>query len=186
MSLRTTKLWVGDYSKCRLTVITKSTCSTMFFIFFCLHVDQNILTKRDAVDAFLKQFSSVFNVVNLVENPSAKSGTQLFKRFQTAWKGLNPNKRKTMLAFHGTPEANIQSICTNGFDPSRRKGQACGPGEYFAKTPTTSLGYCGRGKKMLLCELLLGDVNTHHTIHGDIVVMKDPAHDLPRFVVEFS
>ena len=154
--------------------------------FLCLHVDQNILTKRDAVDAFLKQFSGVLRVVNLVENPSAKPGGQLFERFQTAWKGLNPGQRKTMLAFHGTPEANIQSICINGFDPSRRRGQAYGPGEYFVKTPSVPMGYCQGGKKMLLCELLLGQVNIHHTTHGDIVVMKDPAHNLPRFVIEFA
>ena len=154
--------------------------------FLCLHVDQNILTKRDAVDAFLKQFSGVLRVVNLVENQSAKPGGQLFKRFQTAWRGLNPSQRKTILAFHGTPEANIQSICTNGFDASKRSAQKYGPGEYFATTPGTPMSYCQGGKKMLLCELLLGDVNTHHTIHGDYVVMKDPAHDLPRFVVEFS
>ena len=155
-------------------------------IFLCLYVDQNILTKRDAVDAFLKQFSGVLRVVNLVENPSAKPGGQLFERFQTAWRGLNPGQRKSILAFHGTPEANIQSICTNGFDPSKRKGQGYGPGEYFAKTPGTPVKRCRGGKKMLLCELLLGDVNTHHTIHKDVVVMKDPAHDLPRYVVEFS
>ena len=149
-------------------------------------VDHNILTKRDAVDRFLKQFSSTLTVVNLIENQSAKSGGRLFQRFQSAWRGLSSNYRQTILAFHGTPEANIQSICSNGFDPSKRSGQAYGPGEYFAKTPGVPMGYCQGGKKMLLCELLLGQVNVHHTIHGDYVVMKNPAHDLPRFIVEFS
>ena len=144
-----------------------------------------MLKSKTEVDAFLKQFP-VLKVVRLEENQSAKCGGQLFQRFQSVWRGLNPNQRKTILAFHGTPEKNIQSICTNGFDPSRRSKQQHGPGEYFATTPGVPVKYCQGGKKMLLCELLLGDVNTHHTIHGDIVVMKDPAHDLPRFVVEFS
>ena len=155
-------------------------------MFLCPCVDQNILTKRDGVDRFLNQFSGTLRVVNLVENQSAKSGGNLFRRFQSAWRRLGTDQRQTILAFHGTPEANIQSICTNGFDPTRRSGQAYGPGEYFARTPGTPMGYCQGGKKMLLCELLLGQANVHHTLHGDYVVMKDPAHELPRFIVEFS
>ena len=155
-------------------------------IISCPCVDQNILTKRDAVDRFLKQFSSTLRVVNLIENQSAKPGGRLFQRFQSAWRNLSANQRQTILAFHGTPEQNIQSICNNGFDPTKRSGQACGPGEYFAKTPGVPMGYCRGGKKMLLCELLLGQANVHHTIHGDYVVMKNPDHDLPRFIVEFS
>ena len=155
-------------------------------MFLCPCVDQNILTKRDGVDRFLKQFSATLRVVNLVENQSAKSGGNLFRRFQSAWRRLGTDQRQTILAFHGTPEANIQSICTNGFDPTRRSGQAYGPGEYFARTPGTPISYCQGGKKMLLCELLLGQANVHHTLHGDYVVMKDPAHELPRFIVEFS
>lgn len=155
-------------------------------LFLCPCADQSILKKSNEVDAFLKQFP-ILKVVRLVENQSAKSGGRLFQRFQSAWRGLNPSYRKTILAFHGTPRENIQSICDNGFDSSRRSGQQYGKGEYFATTPGVPMDYCGGGKKMLLCELLLGQVNTHHTTpHGDYVVMKDPAHDLPRFVVEFS
>ena len=39
---------------------------------------------------------------------------------------------------------------------------------------------------MLLTELLLGQQGTHHTRDGDIIVMKDPAHDLPRFIITFQ
>ena len=99
---------------------------------------------------------------------------------------LQVKLRNTILAFHGTAEGNIQSICNNGYDPSRRKGQALGPGEYFAVSPGTPLGYCSGGKKILLNELLLGKHGTHHTRQGDIVVMKNPAHDLPRFIIEFQ
>ena len=152
----------------------------------CPSVEQNILTKRDAVDSFLQQFSETLKEVNLIENQSAKPGGTLFRRFQSARRRLGTNQRQTILAFHGTPEANIQSICTNGFDPTKRSGQAHGPGEYFAKTPDTPMQYCQGGKKMLLCELLLGQENYHHTMHGDYVVMKNPDHDLPRFIVEFK
>lgn len=39
---------------------------------------------------------------------------------------------------------------------------------------------------MLVNELLLGTPNQHHTQSGNIIVMKDPAHDLPRFVITFQ
>ena len=120
------------------------------------------------------------------ENDHAKPGGQLFKTFRDKMMSLPKDQRKTCLAFHGTPSNNITSICTNGYDSSRRCGQACGPGEYFATTPDISLGYCRGGKKMLLNELLLGKTGTHHTKHGNIIVMKDPVHDLPRFVITFK
>lgn len=134
---------------------------------------------------FLGQFSNL-QVVSLDENVHAKQGGQLFNRFKNAFDSLPRHQQKTILAFHGTAETNIQSICSRGYDPSLRRGQAYGPGEYFATKPDTPLSYCSGGKKMLLNELLLGQAGTHHTQHGDIVVMKNPDHDLPRYVITFK
>ena len=135
---------------------------------------------------FLKKFSNL-TVVSLDENPHAKPGGQLFNRFKNAYDKLPKNQRNTCLAFHGTSVNNIQSICSNGYDPKLRgrNGQAYGAGEYFATSPNTSMGYCSGGQ-MLLNELLLGQSGTHHTRTGDIVVMKDPDHDLPRYVITFK
>ena len=137
------------------------------------------------VKKFLEQFSNL-TVVKIDENDHAKSGGKLYKKFIAARNNLPQADRKTQLAFHGTAEANIPSIFTNGYDPSRRKGQAYGPGEYFATSPVTPLGYCKGGKKLLLNELLLGQVGVHHTQHGDVIVMKNPEHDLPRFSITFQ
>lgn len=125
-------------------------------------------------------------MVSLAENDHAKPGGQLFKRFKSAYDSLPKHHQKTCLAFHGTAEGNIQSICSNGYDPKRRSGQAYGTGEYFAVKPDIPLGYCKGGKKMLLNELLLGQAGVHHTQHGDIVVMKNPDHDLPRYIITFK
>ena len=144
-----------------------------------------MLKSRSEVDNYLKQFSNL-TVTKVEENSHAKPGGALFNKFKNKYLSLPKHQRKTQLAFHGTPEANIQSICTNGFDPSKRSGQAYGPGEYFAVSPGIPMGYCGGSKKLLLNELLLGQQGTHHTRHGDIIVMKDPAHDLPRFVITFQ
>jgi len=136
------------------------------------------------VQKFLKTFSNL-QVVKLDENDNAKPGGTLFNKFKKAMMSLPSNQRNTCLAFHGTAENNIQSICSTGYDPKRRSGQAMGPGEYFATSPSTPMSYCRGGKKMLLNELLLGQSGTHHTKHGDVVVMTNPEHDLPRFIVTF-
>ena len=137
-----------------------------------------------AVKKFLDGFPNPkLKGYTITENPQAKSGGALFKKFKQKWDSLPKGQRVTQLAFHGTAEKNISSICQNGYDPKLRSGQAYGAGEYFATTPDIPLGYCKGGKKMLLNELLLGQPNVHHTKHGNIIVMKDPAHDLPRFVV---
>merc|ERR1719230_2088863 len=61
--------------------------------------------------------------------------------------------------FHGTHPDNVLSICQTGFDRSKRGsavGQVFGAGEYFAKCPDVSVGYCKGGRYMLVCSLVLG------------------------------
>jgi len=144
-----------------------------------------ILKPRSEVDKYLQQFSNL-KVVKIEENAHAKPGGSLYNKFKDKYWKLSKHQQTTQLAFHGTAEANIQSICANGFDPSRRRGQAYGPGEYFAITPDIPMRYCGGGKKLLLNELLLGQQGKHHTRYYEIVVMKDPAHELPRFIITFQ
>jgi hypothetical protein len=143
-----------------------------------------ILTDVASVKKFLDGFSKLKGYT-ITENQHAKSGGVLFNHFKQKWNSLPKTQRTTCLAFHGTAEKNISNICQNGYDPKLRSGQAHGTGEYFATTPDIPLGYCKGGKKMLLNELLLGQQGTHHTKHNTIIVMKDSAHDLPRFVVTF-
>jgi len=56
-----------------------------------------------------------------------------------------PDMARGFFAFHGTPPAGIKPICSDGFDPKRRAGQACGPGEYFGVSSAVSHGYSCRG-----------------------------------------
>lgn len=144
-----------------------------------------ILTSDSEVQNFLKKFPNL-KVVSLKENVHSKPGGVLFNKFKKAMMSLPQSQRQTCLAFHGTSGSNIDSILTNGYDPKKRSGQAYGSGEYFAVTPNIPLGYCKGGKKMLLNELLLGQQGTHHTKHGDIIVMKNPPHDLPRYTITFQ
>ena len=142
------------------------------------------MTDIAEVKKFLNQFPKLKGYT-IVENQHAKSGGTLFKCFKQKWDSLPKNQRVTCLGFHGTADKNISNICQNGYDKKLRSGQAYGAGEYFATTPDIPMNYCRGGKRMLLNELLLGQSGTHHTKHNAIIVMKDPAHDLPRFIVTF-
>mmetsp|Transcript_8736 Transcript_8736/g.24094 ORF Transcript_8736/g.24094 Transcript_8736/m.24094 type:complete len:454 (-) Transcript_8736:200-1561(-) len=51
------------------------------------------------------------------------------------------------LVWHGTLEANIDSICASGLDERKRgseNGQAHGKGEYYARNPSTAVDYAQR------------------------------------------
>ena len=144
------------------------------------------LTSISDVEKFLGDLSN-FEVVEMIENEHAKPGGVLYKKFMAARERLPSKHRATCLAFHGTPAANIPKICKEGFDPKRRNKQMYGEGEYFAVTPDIPLKYCGGGKKMLLNELLLGEEEfDHKRTENGIIVMKNPDHDLPRFVITFK
>ena len=93
--------------------------------------------------------------------------------------------------FHGTAEANVLSIALHGFDPFRRSGQAFGSGEYFAKNPNISRGYCRGGAYMFLCGLILGTADVDHTWVKDMgyYVIKQSGGNiqcLPRYLIRFA
>jgi len=97
--------------------------------------------------------------------------------------------------FHGTHPDAVVPICSDGFDKSRRSGQVYGAGEYFAKNPTVSIGYCKGGEYMLVCRLTLGvESSTPQNQDGDHIweqgmgyyVIKEPEQVLPTYIIRFS
>lgn len=93
--------------------------------------------------------------------------------------------------FHGSMQHNFLSIMTNGFDSSRRCGQAYGAGEYFAKNPEVSRAYCRGGDYMLVCRLLLGTAGASEGDHIWVpsmcyYVISEPSQVLPLFLVRFA
>jgi hypothetical protein len=106
--------------------------------------------------------------------------------------GREPSKLE---GYHGTMPENIVSICTTGFDAGRRAGQVYGAGEYFAKNPHVSVGYCRGGEYMLVCGLTLGHASsTPSNLDGDHIwvaqngyyVIKQPNQVLIQFIVKFK
>eukprot|EP01064_Diplonema_japonicum_P035589 TRINITY_DN776_c3_g1_i1.p1 TRINITY_DN776_c3_g1~~TRINITY_DN776_c3_g1_i1.p1 ORF type:complete len:753 (+),score=127.18 TRINITY_DN776_c3_g1_i1:1274-3532(+) len=93
--------------------------------------------------------------------------------------------------FHGTAEQNIQSIATDGFDTSKRRGQAYGPGEYFALNSSTSVGYTKGGSYMFYCKLLIGkpEVHSRYVNHSRFHVVNTQSGTvmaLPMYLIRFE
>jgi len=90
--------------------------------------------------------------------------------------------------FHGTAEANIDSIVTKGFDAAKfgsAVGQVYGRGAYFAADPKVSVGYCASGKKMILCNLVMSDKVIFVAQHNYYVI-EDVEAILPCFIITWK
>jgi hypothetical protein len=93
------------------------------------------------------------------------------------------------LVFHGTATHNIPTILQNGLDAAKRKGQAYGPGEYFAKNPTTSISYCRGGLQMIVFVVVLPaqpKAGSFSVQPADYVVVENNAHHLAIGTLQFT
>jgi len=137
---------------------------------------------RVSAKEFAKKWIGTANLVSVEANPHARVGTPLYNIFAERWQRVD--EKKIVLAFHGTKECNIDSICKYGFNPELRRGQTHGTGEYFGKTFETSRYYCAGGNKMIIVALL-ADKSGVTTESSDIIVVHETLHQLPLFVVTF-
>ncbi|KAL9188919.1 hypothetical protein ACHAXT_011409 [Thalassiosira profunda] len=87
------------------------------------------------------------------------------------------------IVFHGTSEANVESILCNGLDPSLRKGQAHGQGEYFANRPELPISYCRGGKAMVVFAVI---TTSSELRVRDIVVVTECNRQLPIATLSFD
>jgi hypothetical protein len=94
------------------------------------------------------------------------------------------------IGFHGTKAVNIDAIAAAGLDPSLRKGQVHGAGEYFGETINLSLPYMQGASRLLVFLLLVPRAGTtgHGLVyrgHGTIVI-DDARMQLPIATVEVT
>jgi len=127
-----------------------------------------------------------------VENPRR---AWAYRRRRAQLEGELGRSPAELRGFHGSAPCNILSIAEGGFDAGRRSGQAYGAGEYFAKNPNVSVGYCRGGSYMLVCQLCLGrESSTQENEDGDHIwaaacgyyVISDPDQVLPLYIVRFE
>eukprot|EP01065_Artemidia_motanka_P002309 TRINITY_DN11092_c0_g1_i1.p1 TRINITY_DN11092_c0_g1~~TRINITY_DN11092_c0_g1_i1.p1 ORF type:complete len:1213 (+),score=315.82 TRINITY_DN11092_c0_g1_i1:56-3694(+) len=132
------------------------------------------------------------NVVRVWEVRNQRSA-EMFRLTEHSLAKLNGRPSVQIEAFHGTRPENVVSIAQHGFDPARRAGQLYGAGEYFAKDPTVSVGYCGGGRFMFLCRLHLGEEGQErdhvwvNSCKYYVVKQRDcMVQALPMYVLEFE
>lgn len=129
-----------------------------------------------------------------VDNPIR---TDRFVKRREELRRLLGREADSLEGFHGTHPDNVMSICQNGFDRGKRGsavGQVFGSGEYFAKNPNVSIGYCRGGQYMLVCRLSLGKQSFDESnSDGDHIwvpdmsyyVISSPDQILPQFIVKY-
>lgn len=131
-----------------------------------------------------------------VDNPLL---TYNFKVRREQLKKILGREADQLEGFHGTASPNVLSIIDTGFDKGKRSGQVFGSGEYFAKNPSVSVGYCRGGAFMLVCRLTLGVQSTEcgsgqAQVDGDhcwvpsngYYVISEPDQILPQYIIKFG
>lgn len=106
-------------------------------------------------------------------------------KFAKAWPHLS-SYSSLAIVFHGTAAKNIGGIIVNGLNPDLRRGQAYGPGEYFATEPGHSVSYCKGGLEMLVFMVVVPSDRFDRHCPKDIVVVEKSAHQLPIGIVSFG
>ncbi|CAM4919152.1 unnamed protein product [Rotaria socialis] len=139
-------------------------------------------------------------IVRFDKNPYLLGkGCESFSRFYKGVEliGSRPplDLGRGFFAFHGTSIDAIESICKAGFDPSRRRGQAYGIGEYFGVTAAISHGYSQKSEpsvsnlRMIIAFILQTD--RVHMRPGFCYVVNNPidwsaAFNLPVAVLTYG
>ena len=109
--------------------------------------------QRRDIKSFLRRAAAQLSVEEIEAAPAGQPAASQYAEFRTAWE--RAQDKRIRMVFHGTPAHNAHSIAQHGLDPSRRRGQAMGPGEYFGTDAGTSLEYCRGGNTMLVFAVLM-------------------------------
>jgi Poly(ADP-ribose) polymerase catalytic domain len=168
------------------------------------------LPAKGSIDAIVSYFNSEckspefcvlwenagFKDPSFHHNPHLRAGNPGRDKFASALPNLE-HSACLGIAFHGTVTTNIASILVAGLDPSRRRGQAYGAGEYFSKDPAVSIGYCKSGLEMLVFVVVLPSTLTprnsspasvsqsEKSVPHEFLVIDNNSHQLPIGTMKF-
>jgi len=109
--------------------------------------------------------------------PAALPASATFQRFLASWQ--QAEDKSIILAFHGTPEENVESISISGLDPARRgsaNGQLLGFGEYFGRSFADSIPYCNGGRRVLVMACSTDAAAVRHSSTGILVLHRAESH----------
>eukprot|EP00667_Euglena_gracilis_P011540 EG_transcript_11800 len=141
------------------------------------------LTDKNLVDFFQKDFPKGYQITAIERWVNAN----LQRSFDDAPMGL------TVVAFHGTSEANLRSIRHEGLKAGGSNGvpvvhgSAYGTGIYSSKTAVTALGYATNGK-VIVCALRIPEIDLWKSVceYGNIMVVQNPRLLLPFYLIHFQ
>lgn len=136
-------------------------------------------------------------VESVESNPSLTEDSHLYQLWRhgiQVMKQLSPSGTMRV-AYHGTHSEKLtSSICEHGFDPSRRRTQGFGAGEYFSGRPEGAIPYAAGTKQILCCIILNGPQTRTRRPAGfssDIVICNNPpsragaTFSLPIFTITY-
>lgn len=146
---------------------------------------------RMAESQFLRMSTNRMMKVTKVEFLKNVILEERFNQKKEEFKGSNI-PAEVRFVFHGTDEAAIDRIASEGFKiggtmgVAIRTGAVFGRGVYTASNPDISMAYCRGSNMMLLSVAMLGD-HRHHNYGAtrDVLVIKDVRQLLPRYVVHY-
>jgi hypothetical protein len=115
---------------------------------------------------------------DLFPNPHLDADSRLYKAWLSGSRLLNSTSASTTIqvGYHGTyNENNVDSIMRNGFDPSKRRTQGYGPGEYFGTRPETSKIHSA-GTNMIIATVIISSPLTKVVKyqHPPVIVVNNP------------
>jgi hypothetical protein len=122
--------------------------------------------------------------------PASQAGAELYTRVVDEMARMP--QHTLVLGFHGTLEANVDSIGANGMDPAMRVGDIRGHGEYFAESIAMALPYMQGARRLLVFLLLVPSdglctpTGLVHRGDGGMIVMANPSQQLPIATVDVT
>lgn len=116
----------------------------------------------------------------------------LARQFTHFWRSCCHDNAVPVLAYHGTPECNVQSIVERGLlvpgqgnDIKIAHGSRYGIGIYTSVDPRISVMYCEGGCKIFLCAVIVGN-KVYTAMHDNIIVSFRQRGVLPCYLITFK
>ena len=146
--------------------------------------------RLSALERVANMSTSLVALSGMMHLPASQPGAELYMRFVDEMACMP--QHTLVLAFHGTPEPNVDPIGAHGLDPAMRVGDIRGHGEYFAESISMALPYMQGARRLLVFLLLVPSdglctpTGLVHRGDGGMIVMAKPSQQLPIATVDVT
>jgi len=146
--------------------------------------------RLSALERVANMSTSLVALSGMMHLPASQPGAALYMRFVDEMDRMP--QHTLVLAFHGTPEPNVDPIGAHGLDPAMRVGDIRGHGDYFAESISMALPYMQGARRLLVFLLLVPSdglctpTGLVHRGDGGMIVMAKPSQQLPIATVDVT